>query len=642
MDYGRQYYDWGHEDRQEEPWRVAKYKGKRLIDDRYKNHRRPLVKETTFFIGNLPADCTSHLLWEIFIGFGTMSDAYVPRKRDKKGNRFGFIRFKDVRDAQYMAAELGTVRIDQKKVFVKPAKFAKEKEGEQRHYPVNKPMANNSHYRMNEENGVNNRKTLHANDGRSYAEVITGIKSAAVPENQANITMVESEASKRWRVSSLVAELRNPFDLKHHQQLLKEDGLFGFTTKYLGGLRLLLTFEKQSDAMNFLDNQRDNWEKWFKDLFFWDGRHLPFQRLAKLQIRGVPLQFWGPNIFDQIGNLIGSVVFPSKASDEDLDLSVNTVSIITNKVARINSILTIAWHGNSHEILISEDNSDVYHHSPVPADDRNFPNLQGEYGQSCSNNYSPVINGHVLENEVNINMVHYPKSAEVLGTPLIHATNDFNNNKNNSQGSTSTNSNLGPVDTPPPPPQVGPSIMGVNDTDLGLRRLFDNGPVLETPPSKPKESNPVVQSKSVNDETESPDPFNLRELLQQVRERAPIDLNIPPKDMAGPSRLPSPNSHHTSIGKKAKYRFPSMKMKDTLWVPRNGENSKNKSRGSGSQGGDVSSKEYGSIAKSVSLDVEREVSLTKDVGECLGFNMEGKEDDIRKQVVGERGSNNSQ
>ncbi|KAJ0946946.1 hypothetical protein HanRHA438_Chr01g0009641 [Helianthus annuus] len=183
---------------------------------------------------------------------------------------------------------------------------------------------------------------IHANDGRIYAEVITGIKHAKVPEKTVNISVAESESSKRWRSNSLVAEVKNPYDLKRIQQLLEEDGLRGFTTWYMGGLRLLLTCGNQNEALDFLEHKKKNWEKWFKVLHVWDGRHLPFQRLAKLSIRGVPLQFWGPIIFDQIGGLIGTVVLPSTVNDDDSDLSVSTVGIITNNVARVNSKLTIA------------------------------------------------------------------------------------------------------------------------------------------------------------------------------------------------------------------------------------------------------------------------------------------------------------
>ncbi|KAJ0580704.1 putative RNA recognition motif domain, nucleotide-binding alpha-beta plait domain superfamily [Helianthus annuus] len=542
MDYNRwPENDWNYDDRRKEPWRVAKYKGKRLINGE-KNNRRPQRKETSFYIGNLPADCSSFLLRDVFAGFGAMTDAYVPRKKDKKGNTFGFVRFEDVRDAQYMANSLCTARIDYRRLFVKPAKFAKEfvrknqyaptvnqVQAEKQGHEIQGGKANVFNMRPTQANDGNNLDlgpSYAANGGRSYAEVITGIKQAKVPELYVNISVVESETSKRWRNNSLVTEIRNPFDLKRIHMLLDEDGINGFTTRYMGGLRFLLTFVNQTEALNFLEHKKGSWEKWFNILHVWDGRHLPFQRLAKLSIRGVPLQFWGPSLFNQIGGLIGKVILPSSANDEDLDLSVSTIGIITNNVARINSKLTIAWHGHPHEILITEDIDAGFPFAPPTSGDRKNSDNNRVYVQSGSTNQFLDDEGSALNNDCLGNMDNnhrvdenlkssIPNTADPLTSPNNSISSKKISNEGASPNSKSEGSNMGPYDTLPPPPHARPVDMWAKVSGIGLNRLFvEEECIGDTPPIGPTHVYSTGQPNLADDVNQlSPDPFNLRELL---------------------------------------------------------------------------------------------------------------------------------
>ncbi|KAJ0469382.1 putative RNA recognition motif domain, nucleotide-binding alpha-beta plait domain superfamily [Helianthus annuus] len=632
------------EERQEEPWWVAKYKGRRLIND-HKNYNSKPVKETTYFIGNLPDDCSSYLLWDTFYGFGSMTDAYVPRKRDKKGNTFGFVRFENVRDVMGLAVDLGTVRIDQIKLFVRPAKFIKVGAKNKYKYPPANSVQNNRN-RLGVDDGKTpntNGGTNHATDGRSYAEVITGIKHATVPEKTVNISVEESESSKRWRNKSLVAELKNPYDLKRIEQLLDEDGLRVFKTQYI--------------ASNFLEFSKEIWENWFQVLHVWDGRHLLFQRLAKVSIRGVPLQFWGPKIFDQIGNLIGKVVLPSAANDDDNDLSVSTVGIITNNVARINSKLTIAWHGLPHEILITEDIIAGCPISPIKSGDRNEPENTEEYDQSSSHSMeaggSNSKNGNLGKN-TEVRKVASALANDILEKSTCEGGNDDvskprdNENPSSENGGTTKNQDsAGPQDhdpymTPPPPPKLKPS----NDlglfSNLGLDGLFnDNEKVCDSTGFEPTMS---PMSNPVNNEavSSSPDPFYLRQIIEQVGNyKKPIDLNQNPS----PSHtmhfdIPaSPTVSMRTKNRKHKGKFPSMKMKDSLWVPKQ----RNKQSSCQNQVGAEHTVDSSGISNEANCaEIEKEVELTAAVGKELGFMLNGHKNNLRSHIEEIRVSNGNQ
>ncbi|MCI42544.1 endonuclease/exonuclease/phosphatase family protein, partial [Trifolium medium] len=48
---------------------------------------------TSFFVTNFPDDATSDDLWKLFLKFGKVGEVYIPKKLDKRGRRFGFVKF---------------------------------------------------------------------------------------------------------------------------------------------------------------------------------------------------------------------------------------------------------------------------------------------------------------------------------------------------------------------------------------------------------------------------------------------------------------------------------------------------------------------------------------------------------------------
>jgi RNA recognition motif-containing protein len=51
---------------------------------------------TSFFFTNFPEDASSGDLWSLFLKFGRVREVYIPKKLDKMGKRFGFVKFKEV------------------------------------------------------------------------------------------------------------------------------------------------------------------------------------------------------------------------------------------------------------------------------------------------------------------------------------------------------------------------------------------------------------------------------------------------------------------------------------------------------------------------------------------------------------------
>ncbi|KAI3755438.1 hypothetical protein L1987_55238 [Smallanthus sonchifolius] len=72
------------------------------------NNQRYIINEneTTLFLTNLPDDASTLMLRNSFRHLPNMSDAFILRKKGRRGNIFGFIRFESVKNVDYLINEV--------------------------------------------------------------------------------------------------------------------------------------------------------------------------------------------------------------------------------------------------------------------------------------------------------------------------------------------------------------------------------------------------------------------------------------------------------------------------------------------------------------------------------------------------------
>ncbi|XP_022031309.1 RNA-binding motif protein, Y chromosome, family 1 member A1-like [Helianthus annuus] len=95
--------------------------------DKGKGARVPQI--TKLFVSNLPEGSTPWELTCFMQRFGDVWKSYVAKKRDKVGNRFGFISFKYVIDWKELVKKINGVNMGGRKLKVNVARFAVENNG---------------------------------------------------------------------------------------------------------------------------------------------------------------------------------------------------------------------------------------------------------------------------------------------------------------------------------------------------------------------------------------------------------------------------------------------------------------------------------------------------------------------------------
>ncbi|XP_021972031.1 uncharacterized protein LOC110867210 [Helianthus annuus] len=112
--------------RKEDGWNTIQNKQDFKQERRFDNREARLRNATSFFISNLPDFCDKEVLWKAFDHLDNLEDVFVPTKRDRAGNKFGFIKLSHASDTEWWIEKLKEVRVGGAVIGVNRAKFNRD------------------------------------------------------------------------------------------------------------------------------------------------------------------------------------------------------------------------------------------------------------------------------------------------------------------------------------------------------------------------------------------------------------------------------------------------------------------------------------------------------------------------------------
>ncbi|KAF5775443.1 putative RNA-directed DNA polymerase [Helianthus annuus] len=317
---------------------------------------------TKFFVTNLPQGCTPWELSEFVKVFGEVAGVYIARKKDKVGNKFGFISFRDVRDVKDMERALNGTKMGNSKLKVNLARFASENAT-----LFNGPKDKKSF--IPEEPSGGNQGNQHPKfqafknngGGKSFRDLFVKDIGAKVEgsSNQASEGGVEVEAYENiFAFKDLVGVAavgccKSLSILNNLFSLMSKAGEKEVTLSYLGGLFVLVKFLSVEHCNSFVC-KNGMWKDWFSSLDHWNGQSLPFERIAWLRIVGVPIHLAEDEVYDSIARHFGKIVHASQRSVEDVDLSVNFVGVLRGDGVRIEEVVSLVWKDKRYKVWVEE------------------------------------------------------------------------------------------------------------------------------------------------------------------------------------------------------------------------------------------------------------------------------------------------
>ncbi|KAJ0668710.1 putative RNA recognition motif domain, nucleotide-binding alpha-beta plait domain superfamily [Helianthus annuus] len=245
---------------------------------------------TKFYVSNLPVGCNP---WDLadFVGvFGEVAGCYIARKKDKEGNRFGFISFVNVGDVKELERKLNGIKMGEYKLKVNITRFALEnaviweQEGREKKMEVKKVGIH-----ADNDKGNQSFSNSFVQEGKKFSDMFKpGSSKSADLQVRPTGQAAEVQAPEKTVTVHEETVMGRTIDfnsLTGLKEILKDVDCKIF---YVGGFNVLLVFKEDHEASEFLVNQ-EGWMKWFSHLDMWKGQAGAYERLAWLKIVGAPI-----------------------------------------------------------------------------------------------------------------------------------------------------------------------------------------------------------------------------------------------------------------------------------------------------------------------------------------------------------------
>ncbi|KAJ0567661.1 hypothetical protein HanIR_Chr06g0287411 [Helianthus annuus] len=192
--------------------------------------------------------------------------------------------------------------------------------------------------------------------GVSWADVAAGKTRKEETENCLSFAN-ESIPFKKWNGRSIIGDLKSIEALRGVSRMKMMLGLKNSQVRYIGGLKLIIIFDSTTEMERILLEHEKTWAEWFNNISKWHGEDIPFERIAWLRIRGVPLQLWIDAVFECIGEKYGKVIRRSDADEDDACFNEEMVGVLVKNGSTIEEKIKINWKNKLlFDVWVSEFN----------------------------------------------------------------------------------------------------------------------------------------------------------------------------------------------------------------------------------------------------------------------------------------------
>ncbi|GKU90755.1 hypothetical protein SLEP1_g4707 [Rubroshorea leprosula] len=305
---------------------------------------------TTFFFYNFPEELEAKFLWNSFQMYGKVVDVYIPRKRDKKGKRYGFVRLSGVKNEMQMERRLNEIWIGSYKMRVK---IASDKQ--------RKPATTRKVQGAIKGSGSTSSMNRLVQPGHSYVQAVKGRGKEVDKASEQSQEEGTKEISKKEEDKTRVQE--NKDGDKTRVQVNKEGEKSERTIEYIptsdelkwlegGMIAVVRAMVLVSEIQEQLD--ADGGSILLSPM---GGRRAPeeISRMMWVRISGVPLKAWGERCFQMIRESIGEVLLVHEDTKKKAILWDGRVLILCSEASKIAKKVKLKVGEQVFEIEITEE-----------------------------------------------------------------------------------------------------------------------------------------------------------------------------------------------------------------------------------------------------------------------------------------------
>jgi hypothetical protein len=319
-----------------------------------------LDKETTsYFFTNIPEEVQVMELWSIFAKQGRVGEVYMPKKRDKRGNRFGFVKFKEVKNVEALSSRLEDLWVGTYKIRINLSRF--------RRNSSTTPMV------QRKNSFIPEAEIVHSQQPKPFKQALLKGRGDQATSSVATVEVEVVPEVLHMLEGSYVGRLSLGVEVRALQTKLWMAGLQEVRVVVMGG-EMVLIFNNSGDELLGPVCKKEWWSGLLFDIRRWTPNLVCTKREVWLNLFGIPLHVWGESTFKALVNRCGSYITMDSGTRNRSRLDVARVKVEVLLGDRIDCVIKLVVQGASYRVKVLEEGGYVWageggddqlHHSDV-------------------------------------------------------------------------------------------------------------------------------------------------------------------------------------------------------------------------------------------------------------------------------------
>ncbi|XP_058726177.1 uncharacterized protein LOC131597499 [Vicia villosa] len=241
-------------------------------------------------------------IFKLFGCIGDVVEVVILPRRNKMGKRYGFARFRGVKDSRLLAVKLDSFFIDGRKIHANISR-------------IDRGLGDAFWRRLGYNEGAAVLRRGDSMDGMSsfvgvkyFANIVSEGKKKVVHDAHSSFAFsFKPKHSNQWK-KAFVGEVLFSSESFNIQTHLEVKGISVVKVCPIGANLFLLEETAEGMILYLISEGSSRWKQWFRSIRPWRTSDVDSVRLAWIHVHGIPCHAWCFEFFGKIANYIGTFV----------------------------------------------------------------------------------------------------------------------------------------------------------------------------------------------------------------------------------------------------------------------------------------------------------------------------------------------
>ncbi|KAL9679710.1 hypothetical protein QQ045_017576 [Rhodiola kirilowii] len=278
-------------------------------------------------------------------------DTYIPiNKRSKTGSRFGFVRYKTLREAENAIVRWNGLEIEGKKLEVKLEDQSKDNNKLEEGEDMTQKSQPHKIWRAKVQREENKEK-----DSAKASDASRNQK----PVDKKKIEFQAITENKSWLRRCAVGKTKNMKFIWELEEKLISMNILPTSIYSMGALKVMVRFPNKAEMEQTLKENKRKLQDLFVEIEPWREEYVIESRTIWINITGIPFQAWETTNFEKIANLFGEFVAFDPESMNGSCLENSRVLMKTENFQMIREEVEVELENQIFKVFIWEESLQV-------------------------------------------------------------------------------------------------------------------------------------------------------------------------------------------------------------------------------------------------------------------------------------------